>query len=130
MAEQRDFNWNAGEDFSFSVVYMVDGVAVDLTGAEARMDIARLNSDGSPGQVVVSLNSSDHDGLDEPGEGDNEITIDTNGTILVDVPRALTYSELNGGVYAYDLFIRTADGKQTLLTFGTITVRKAVTTWL
>jgi hypothetical protein len=121
MAVNQDFTWNQGEDFGFNVTYAVDGVAVDLTDYEARMDIAGFGPTGGYTNPLLTLDS-DTEGA--------EITLDENGKIAVRIDRDDTL-RLNGVAFAYDLFLRNkADDKQTLLMFGTITMRRAVTKWV
>ena len=135
MVATKDFEWYQGEDLEFDVYYAIDGVAQDMTNYEVRMDIATLDSTGKAGAPLVSLNSDDFDGsTDEPGDEDNEISLDTNGKIHVVVSRNITLNALKANeaqnAYAYDLFLRDrATNKQRPLLRGTILLTRAVTQW-
>ena len=140
MVAINDVTWEQGEDFVMHLVYKEGDQPVDLTDYEVRMDIA---PDKSPGIVLIlnssDLDATDHEGnpLDQPGEHDNEITLDEEGNINIYVSRFVT---LPGGVignrlatgnkFIYDLFVRdTATMRQKKLAKGTITVNKSVTLW-
>lgn len=123
---EESFEWNQGEDFEFTITYAIDGTAVDLTGFDARMDIAPYTAFGY-GKPLLTLNSA--------GE-ETEMTLTNNGNIVVRVDRQHTYGVLGVGrdtvlIYAYDLFLRERETqKQKLLLRGQIVLNRSVTQWL
>lgn len=135
--DDTNYEWDQGSDLVISLNYEVDGLPVDLTNYAMRMDIAPVMG-GTVGNPVFSFNSMDFDeDLDIVGETDNEAVMNSQGNIMIRVPRSLT---LPGGavgdildqqsVYKYDLFLRnlTTDTQSKILQ-GSITVTRSVTLW-
>lgn len=138
----QNYEIEQGDDAEVSLVYRTaegeeEPAPVDLTtGYSVRMDIA---VDGT-GLRVWTFNSDDDAGpspIDEPGSGDNETVLGSEGQIAINVPRALTLPdgaiwdaiEANQLVFKYDLFLRNPDNKQHKVLKGTITFNKSVTLW-
>lgn len=133
----HNYTWRQGEDLTLNIVYQVDGVPVDMTDWDVRMDIAPQNSR----DAIFSLNSIDLEGspLDETGVQDNEIITDAQGNITIIVSRELTLgtgpiaTALTGPstTFSYDIFIRNkTTNLQRYLLEGTITVKGSITKWL
>lgn len=127
--------WNQGEDLYFVVTYMEDDVPVDLTGWSARMDLVRSGTPtGSPAVSLYTFNTDDEDPATE-----DEITLGSDGTITINVPRSLTLDEgalaadlatAASAKYKYDLFVRDLQDRQRKILDGEITVNRSVTKWL
>lgn len=143
MASIYNYTWDQGADLVLTMVYKVgpdaaSAEAVDLTGYSVRMDIRKDTIDGTR---VWTFNSADIAGdvaVDVTGPADNEATLGADGTITINVPRALTlppsgavYTQLVAGsnTFAYDVFLRNAANKQSKIMEGTITVVKSATLW-
>lgn len=143
MAGTYDFTWDQGDDLNILFIYNVgadvgSAVPVDLTGYQFRMDMATL--DALPTRVVT-LNSDDITGsgaVDNPGSGDNEVTLGDDGSISIFISRSLT---LTGGAiftqmglgkvhFKYDCFLRSPGGLQHKILSGTININSSVTQWL
>lgn len=138
----QNYTIEQGDDATISLVYQTGPlgaeVAPNLTsGYSVRMDIRTASVSGDR---VWTFNSADIPGepeADTTGVADNEATLGTAGQINITVPRALSLAGgaifdkivANNLVFAYDLFIRTPDGKQRKLLQGTLTYNKSVTLW-
>lgn len=133
MAAIQNFEWNQGEDLEISVTYRLEGIPVDLTGHQVRMDISRVGA-SEPVASVHTFNTDDQDAATE-----DEVIVSSDGTILISVPRSLT---LDGGAifsdilsateakYNYDLFVRDTNNKQRKLLMGEIVVKRSITRWI
>lgn len=143
MAETQNYTWEQGDDSEVELVYKEKADAdspatpVNLTSYSVRMDIAKQ----SDSVRVWTFNSSDNAGtspIDEVGPADNEVTLGSDGTISIIVPRSLTlpggaiHAAVQSGtlVFKYDVFLRTPAGKQKKVLQGTITINPSVTLWL
>lgn len=136
--------WEVGEDLNLSFTYKVGPSGseepVDLSSVYAvRMDIR--SNDNSFG-LLYTFNSSDiteSPPVDESGSADNEITLGSDGTISIRIPRSVV---LPGGAiydymiannvssYAYDIFLRNTDlDTQKKILKGTIGINQSVTRW-
>jgi hypothetical protein len=124
-----NFTWQQGEDGVIGLVYQVNGVPVDLTGYNVRMDVA------SAGTVLYVFNSSDISGtpLDVTGSADNEATLGSDGSITIVVPRAVSLtgplSTYLNQELDYDIFLRDPSNKQKKILEGTITLEASITKW-
>lgn len=150
MAGQKDFTWEQGEDLEVAILYKTgtseaNAVPRDLTGYSVRMDIRATDVLGTR---VYTFNSDDITDPDLDGAGDETETdtirevepLGSDGMIRILVPRSLT---VQGGpiyelmsdplnpvsIFAYDIFLRDTDDKQSKILFGTITVNRSVTLW-
>lgn len=102
-----------GATFRRVLTWSIAGVAVNLTGYTARMQV-RADYDAAP---ILSLTS-------DPGGG---ITLGGSaGTITVLASASLT-AALTPGAYLYDLELESADGTVTRLLKGQATVDPEVT---
>lgn len=141
MAATFNYTWEQGEDLVLQLVYKEGPVGtpvpVDLTGYSLRMDMRKVNPEGLR---VWTFNSDDipaEPEADEIGEGDNEITLDSDGSIEIVVSRLLTlpggsiYAELQTGItqFVYDMFLRNPQNRQKKILTGVITVNKSITLW-
>jgi hypothetical protein len=120
------------------ITYTINDIPVDLSNHAARMDIAPL-AGGAAGAAIFAFNSEDvSTPLDETGEDDNEVTLNSEGNIHIKISRLLTLPGMPVGdglltgttEYAYDLFLRDkALNVQKKLLTGKITVVRSVTQW-
>lgn len=136
--------WEVGEDLDLSFTYKVGPSGseepVDLSSIySVRMDIR--SNDNSFG-LLYTFNSDDiteSPSVDDPGSSDNEITLGSDGTISIRIPRSVV---LPGGAiydymiannvsnYAYDIFLRNTDlDTQKKILKGTIGINQSVTRW-
>lgn len=137
----HDYEWPQGADLDMNFIYMSgpDGneSPVNLTGYKLRMDIRSVDISGAR---VYTFNSDDIAGdvqVDVTGPSDNEAVLGADGSINITVPRSLTlpggpiYTVMASGttVFAYDIFLRAPNNKQTPILAGTITVVKSTTLW-
>lgn len=125
----KDFVWQQGEDGEINMVYKRDGLAVDLTGYNVRMDVKANNND----TPLFTFNTTGADTGGEVTSGD-EATLNAQGEIHVVVPRA---ASLTGGqlfnyldtALNYDIFLRDDQNRQKKILKGTITIEKSTTLW-
>lgn len=126
----HDFIWQQGEDGEISMIYKQNGVAVNLTGYELRMDVKQAGS----GTVLFTFNTADSDTGGEETSGDEVAALGATGEIHVLVPRT---ASLTGGqlfnyldaALSYDIFLRDSSEKQKKILKGTITIEKSTTLW-
>lgn len=124
-----NFIWQQGEDGEISMIYKVNGVAVNLTGYNLRMDVKAPAN----GTILFTFNTTDADTGGEETSGD-EAALTSAGEIHVLVPRtaSLTSGQLFGYLDTalnYDIFLRDASSKQKKILKGTITIEKSTTLW-
>lgn len=99
------FSIPKGGTFDKTITYAIGGVAVNLTGYTAEMQI-RSNPSISP---VVSLTQ---------GAG---LTLGADGTIRIVIAATVT-TTITTGTYQYDLFIKSAGGTVDFILAGTFTI--------
>lgn len=148
MATQTyNYTWEQGADLEMNFIYKesIGGntpTPKDLTGYSVRMDIRASDVLGNRVYTFNSDEIEDLDGSEDGIDGDavTEITPGADGSIKIVVPRSLT---VQGGpiyalmvdtlnpvnVFAYDIFLRSPEDKQSKILSGTITVNRSVTLW-
>jgi|TARA_B110001454_G_C12684619_1_gene419617 hypothetical protein len=104
---------NQGETFSRTFTYTAGGVAVNLSTHTARMQVR--NSYGSP-TALIDITS---------GAGD--ITLASNGEIVVTIASSVTTALTAPDIGVYDLEIVTAAGAVTRLVEGSVSITPEVT---
>lgn len=134
-----NWTWQQGADLVMSFIYKEGPagkeVPVNLTGYELRMDLV------SGGTRIYTFNSHDiaADGVDTPGNTDNEGVLGADGHVRITVPRAISlppsgpaYTALpsNGNaLFNYDVFLRNPAGIQSKILKGIITLERSHTLW-
>lgn len=113
MAGEYDFTLDQGATFEMSMVYKVNDVAVDLTGATARMQVRKGKDDTN---FVLELTTEN---------GGISITALSGQIDLIATDTAT--AAIEQGDYYYDLELIFADTKVKRLLKGIVTVDREVT---
>lgn len=107
----RNFAIHQGSTDALALVWKRDGVAVDLTGYSARMQLRYSASDAAPVTEFSTVNG--------------KIVLTALGQITVHLDAATT-AALAAATYVYDLDVTTGADTRTLIA-GTITIGREVT---
>lgn len=108
-----NFKTPQGSTFTRTLVYKVDGSAVNLTGYTARMQVRKSVTDST---VLLSLATDDS----------SIVITGATGTITLTVP-ATTMAAVSAGSWVYDLEIVSSGGVVTRLIEGKFVVTPEVT---